>query len=175
VPKYELHTAWEQVAGFVVVLNAVDRQYLELLRRESKPVVMVSCEVAGFTCPVVQPDNRTGAFAATCHLIEHGHRRIAFMGNFIQTDVRERYEAYREALLSHGIQPDGGLLFETADNLEEGGEEAGRQLLAAGMPSTAVLAATDFNAIGVMNALRTAGLVLPRDQAIAGFDDVEAA
>ena len=174
VPRYDLHTAWDQVAGFVVVLNAVDLPYLEMLRREGKPVVMVSHAVAGFACPVVLPDNRHGAFEATRHLIEHGHRRIAFVGNFFQTDVRERYEAYREALLSHGIEPDPGLLVETADNLEGGGEEAGRRLLAAGMPSTAVLAATDFNAIGVMHALRAAGMVLPRDQAIAGFDDAEA-
>ncbi|MGD0834863.1 MAG: diguanylate cyclase [Candidatus Dormibacteria bacterium] len=175
VPRYELHAAWERVNGFVVVLNAVNRQYLDHLRREGKPVVMVSHEVAGFKCPMVQPDNRGGAFAATSHLIDHGHRRIAFVGNFFQTDVRERYEAYREALLSHGIEPEADLLIETADNLEDSGEAAGRQLLAAGLPSTAVLAATDFNAIGLMRAFRAAGLVLPRDQAVVGFDDAEAA
>ena len=66
------------------------------------------------------------------------------------------------------------LLFEATDNVERGGAEAGEAMLAAGLPSTAVVAGTDYNAIGVMGVLKAAGLVLPRDQAIVGFDDTEA-
>ena len=106
---------------------------------------------------------------------QHGHRRIAFVGSLFQPDTRERLDAYREALTDHGIAPDDSLLFETSDNLEGSGEAAGRAMLAAGLPSTAVIAATDFNALGVMKALGDAGLSLPDDQAIVGFDDVEAA
>ena len=79
-----------------------------------------------------------------------------------------------EALVDHGIEPDASLVFETADNLEGTGEEAGRAMLAAGMPSTAAFAATDYNALGLMRALSEAGLDLPDDQAVVGFDDVEA-
>src|ERR1035438_5090732 len=174
VPHYTLRAAWDQVAGFIVVVNAVDRSYLEALRDAGKPVVLLSEEVEGFSCPVVQADNRIGVLQAMGHLVEHGHRRIAFVGSLFQTDTRERYEAYREALVDHGIEPDDSLLFETADNLEGTGEEAGRAMLAAGMPSTAVFAATDYNALGLMKALSEAGLELPGDQAIVGFDDVEA-
>ena len=174
VPHYTLRAAWNQVAGFIVVVNAVDRSYLEALRMAGKPVVLLSAEVEGFSCPVVQADNRIGVLQAVAHLVEHGHRRIAFVGSLFQSDTRERYEAYREALRDHGIEPDDSLLFETADNLEGTGEEAGRAMLAAGMPSTAVFAATDYNALGLMKALSEAGLDLPGDQAIVGFDDVEA-
>jgi diguanylate cyclase (GGDEF)-like protein/PAS domain S-box-containing protein len=174
VPHYTLRAAWNQVAGFIVVVNAVDRSYLEALRTAGKPVVLLSAEVEGFSCPVVQADNRIGVLQAVAHLVEHGHRRIAFVGSFFQSDTRERYKAYREALRDHGIEPDDSLLFETADNLEGTGEEAGRAMLAAGMPSTAVFAATDYNALGLMKALSEAGLDLPGDQAIVGFDDVEA-
>jgi diguanylate cyclase (GGDEF)-like protein/PAS domain S-box-containing protein len=175
VPHYTLRAAWDQVAGFIVVVNAVDRSYLEALREAGKPVVLLSEEVEGFPCPVVQADNRAGVLQAVGHLVEHGHRRIAFVGSLFQSDTRERYQAYREALADHGIEPDDSLLFETADNLEGGGEEAARAMLAAGMPSTAVFAATDYNALGLMKALSDAGLDLPGDQAIVGFDDVEAA
>ena len=174
VPRYTLRAAWNQVAGFIVVVNAVDRSYLEALRMAGKPVVLLSAEVEGFSCPVVQADNRIGVLQAVAHLVEHGHRRIAFVGSLFQPDTRERYKAYREALRDHGIEPDDSLLFETADNLEGTGEEAGRAMLAAGMPSTAVFAATDYNALGLMKALSEAGLELPGDQAIVGFDDVEA-
>src|ERR1039458_7770398 len=72
VPNYGLRAAWEQVAGFIVVLNAVDRSYLEALREAGKPVVLLSQEVEGFSCPVVQADNRGGVRLAVAHLIEHG-------------------------------------------------------------------------------------------------------
>jgi diguanylate cyclase (GGDEF)-like protein/PAS domain S-box-containing protein len=175
VPQFALRAAWEQVAGFVVVVNAVDRAYLERLRDAGKPVVLLSEEVEGFACPVVRADNRNGVLEAVAHLVEHGHRRIAFVGSLFQADTRERFEAYRDALTAHGIAPDSSLMFEAADNLEGSGEAAARAMLAAGMPSTAVIAATDYNAMGIMKALAEAGLVLPRDQAIVGFDDVEAA
>ncbi len=174
VPHYSLRAAWEQVAGFIVVVNAVDRSYLQALRDAGKPVVLLSEEVEGFSCPVVRADNRIGVLQAMSHLVEHGHRRIAFVGSLFQKDTRERYEAYREALVDHGIEPDASLVFETADNLEGTGEEAGRAMLAAGMPSTAAFAATDYNALGLMRALSEAGLDLPDDQAVVGFDDVEA-
>ena len=174
VPEYTLRAAWDQVAGFIVVVNAVDRAYLEALRDAGKPVVLLSEEVEGFSCPVVGPDNRGGVLQAVAHLVEHGHRRIAFVGSSFQADTRERLDAYRKALAAHGITPDDGLVFETRDNLEGSAEVAARAMLAAGMPSTAVVAATDYNAMGLMKAFGEAGLVLPDDQAIVGFDDVEA-
>jgi diguanylate cyclase (GGDEF)-like protein/PAS domain S-box-containing protein len=175
VPQFTLRAAWDQVAGFVAMVNAVDRSYLETLRAAGKPVVLLSEEFEGFSCPVVRVDNRSGVLQAVAHLVEHGHQRIAFVGSFVQSDIRERFDAYREALLAHGITPDRSLLFEASDNLEDSGEEAARAMLAAGMPSTATVAATDCNAMGIMKALGEAGLVLPHDQAIVGFDDVVAA
>jgi len=84
VPQYTLRAAWDQVAGFVVVVNAVDRAYLETLQESGKPVVLLSEEVKGFSCPVVRPDNRGGVRQAVAHLVEHGHRRIAFVGSTLQ-------------------------------------------------------------------------------------------
>src|SRR5450432_3109600 len=92
-----------------------------------------------------------------------------------QDDIRERHEAYVEALIEAGIEPDPTLVFATADNDENCGFLAGQAMLADGMRSTAVMVATDVNAFGLMQALTGAGLELPRDQAIVGFDDVDAA
>ena len=129
-------------------VNGLDTEYLFALRAAGIPIVLVSTEVEGLDCPVVSADNFTGGCAAAEHLVGHGHRRIAFVGNLSQLDIRERYEAYRRTLTHHGIEPDDRLLFEVADNIEGGGAEGAEAMLAAGMPSTAVVAGTDSTPSG---------------------------
>jgi diguanylate cyclase (GGDEF)-like protein/PAS domain S-box-containing protein len=174
VSRYRRRAGWGHLAGVISLVDAVDAAYLFELQDNGIPVVLVSNEVEGLTCPVVSSDNLSGVASAVAHLVDHGHRRIAFVGNLRQSDIRERYEAYRQTLSSRGLEPDDRLLFVAIDNVERGGAEAGQAMLEAGLPSTAVVAGTDYNAIGVMKALRRAGLVLPRDQAVVGFDDTEA-
>jgi diguanylate cyclase (GGDEF)-like protein len=145
------------------------------LRDAGKPVVMVSQEVPGFDCPVVLPDNRWGTQRAVEHLIEHGHRRIGFVGWMAQEDIRRRHEAYQETLAAHGLPYDPGLLFPAGDNVTTGGEAAAELMIRAGMPATACFCANDYNAVGVIRGLTAAGYTLPRDQAMVSFDDVIAA
>ncbi|BEP15217.1 hypothetical protein acdb102_35280 [Acidothermaceae bacterium B102] len=166
---------WSQIAGFVSIVHAANDRSLLALRDEGKPLVVVSHEVAGLSCPIVMPDNFPGVRDAVRHLIEHGHRDIAFAGWMVQPDMRERYEAYRSALREAGIEPDPRLLYDTGDTMDTGGLAAGAAMLAAGLPHTAVVAGTDLNAIGILRALTAAGLELPRQQAVTGFDDTEAA
>ena len=166
---------WEHISGFVVILNAADRTYIQALRATGKPIVMVSQAFPGWDGPVVVPDNQAGVRASVIHLIEHGHRRIAFAGHVAQDDIRERYQSYQDTLVEYGIEPDARYFFDTSDNIESGGERAARRMMAAGLPSTAVVCGTDFNAIGLMRSLSDAGYHLPDDQAVVGFDGVNAA
>ena len=170
VPSSGLRISWERMKGFLIILNAVEPWFLDTLREAGKPAVVVSDDIAGFQGPTVRADNRGGILQAVAHLIEHGHRRIAFAGYQAQGDIRDRVAAYREALIAHGIEPDASLVFASTDNRETGGQVAARAMLAAGMPSTAVVAGNDRNAIGIIKVLTEAGLSLPRDQAIVGFD-----
>jgi diguanylate cyclase (GGDEF)-like protein len=165
------HVGWRGISGFITIANAVPRDYLEAIRDAGKPVVSIGNEEPGFACPAVLADNAGGTREAVEHLLAHGHHRIAFVGYLGEFDIRERYEAYRATLLVHGLEPDPELLFPAPNNLENGGTVAAQALLAAGLPSTAVFAATDLNAVGIMKVLQAAGLALPADQAIAGFDD----
>lgn len=174
-PDFQLPVGHDIVDGWIVVNNGVGKAYVHALRSAGKPVVLVSMELAGEDCPAVLPDNRSGVLEAVRHLLDHGHERIAFVGNLDQHDVRQRHRAYQEALATAGHPADPALLFDIHDNLLGGGLAAGTRLLAAGLPSTAVMAATDLNALGLMEALRVAGQVLPRDQAVIGFDDIELA
>ncbi|MCM4078011.1 substrate-binding and GGDEF domain-containing protein [Paractinoplanes hotanensis] len=164
--------ACDHAAGFVVIVNAASAKYLREIQAGGRPIVVISHEFPELDCPTVFPDNRVGVRAAVEHLIRHGHRRIAFAGFLGALDQQERCETYRRTLRAHGIEPDPDLIFEAADNQEAGGAGAARTMLAAGLPSTAVVAGTDLNAIGILRVLTEAGCRLPEDQAVVGFDDL---
>jgi len=182
LPGMELHegvaakaldrVGWERLAGFVAIGAATPPGYLAELRQAGKPVVAIGHEEPGLACPVVLVDNRGGIRQVVEHLISHGHSRIAFAGCLQQFDTQERYDSYLRTLSAHGIRPDPDLFFEAPDNVEFGGSVAGRRLLDARLPSTAVVAATDLNAVGIIKVLAQAGYRLPADQAITGFDNI---
>ena len=167
--------AWSEVDGVVSITTAVSGSYLQQLRAAGKPVVLISARPPDFEAPLVLPDNYGGTVAAVEHLIGHGHRRIGFVGNLSQPDVRDRYDAYAQALEAHDCLLDPALLFRAPNNDWAGGVEAARQLLAAPERPTALMVATDRNAIGLMRTLTDAGLSVPRDIAVVGFDNIEAA
>ncbi len=140
-----------------------------------KPLVYLSERPEGLRCCSVLPHNRDGARVSTLHLIEHGHRRIAFAGFLGQFDLRERYEGYLDAHREAGIEPDPALLFWTNNNLEMDGQELGRKFVEARLPCTALVAGTDKIALGMIPVLKQAGYAVPGELAIVGFDDIEKA
>ncbi|WP_125772864.1 substrate-binding domain-containing protein [Antribacter gilvus] len=169
-PPQGVQVGLDMVDGLIVITSAVDGDTLARLQGRGTPLVLVSERADGITAPVVTPDNSGGTRAAVEHLLGHGHRQIGFLGSLRQSDILERYEAYRLTLLEHGIEPQPEWFYGTADNQEASGSAAGRAAMAAGLPTTATLAATDRNAVGFVRALQAKGLLLPRDQALVGFD-----
>ncbi|RHA44517.1 PAS domain S-box protein [Cellulomonas rhizosphaerae] len=161
------------VDGLVVVGKALRSDRLATVQHWGRPVVLVSELPQGPDDVVVVPDNGGGVRAAVEHLLGHGHTAIGFIGSQLQLDMRERFAAYRETLAEHGIEVRDSWVYDASDNHEQGGADAAARLLAAGVPTTAVVAATDRNAIGFQHALRAAGLILPRDQAVFGFDHAD--
>lgn len=178
-PTFTAPVAWDHIAGFVVLADAITGDYLDRLRAAGKPVVLLGHRTAGGDLPAVVADNGAGTRAAVGHLIEHGHRRIAFTGFVDATDVAERHDAYTRTLLEHGIEPDPVLFLPAADNLESGVAWATpqtlRDVVCRGLGATAIVAATDRNAIGLLRAMAAAGVRSPGDVALTGFDDTEVA
>ncbi|OII64739.1 LacI family transcriptional regulator [Streptomyces sp. CC53] len=118
-------------------------------------------------------DNRGGARQLTEHLLSLGHRRIGYVaGPAERTTTRHRLEGHREALRSAGLpdQPDALLLHGAYTRAS--GYAATRELLAREPSLTAVVAANDTVALGACAALRDAGLRIPQDVSVAGFDDL---
>jgi DNA-binding LacI/PurR family transcriptional regulator len=118
-------------------------------------------------------DNVNGGYQATRHLLDMGRKRIAFLGNTTRRcpEFAARYEGYLEAFCIAGLDSDPRLKVD-ADNLEELGIQAINSLLASGESFDAVFAVTDVIAIGAMKALQEAGLRVPEDVSVVGFDDV---
>jgi len=159
--------AWDHVDGWIV---ARDTDGVELMTEAGAVVVTLSASVAGV--PAVLPDNHGGVKAGVGHLIAHGHRRIAFLGNLGNTDIAERFAAYQATLAAHGLPFDERLMVPTEGEAAWHGARAVQTLLASGVDFTAVVAGNDMNALGVIEALLAAGLRLPEDCAVIGFDDL---
>lgn len=116
-------------------------------------------------------DSRAGSFAMVRHLVGRGHSRITMIAG--RGGPQEmRVEGYSAALIEAGGVPDV-VLDDTFD--EKGGHRAAQVVLARDLRPTAIFAANDLMAIGVMQALRNAGVSIPAEIAVAGFDDISAA
>jgi LacI family transcriptional regulator len=125
--------------------------------------------------PSVSAAHASGADQAMQHLLELGHRRIAYIAGprgWVATEDRRR--GYHAALAAAGILPDPALTVETTPEISHGQDAAG-QLLNLPDPPTAILCFNDNNAIGAIQAARARGLRVPEDLSVVGFDDVESA
>ncbi len=143
---------------------------IEDLRLSRAPVVALwqGTELPGIAA--VDVDNRCGVQLAVAHLRSLGHRRIAFVGSRSQGDIRERREAFVDALALVG-QPIELVGLEVA-NTPTDGVAAVRALMALELPPTAVVASTDVIAAGILHGAAALGLHVPDDLSIVGFDDI---
>ncbi|WP_202840480.1 LacI family DNA-binding transcriptional regulator [Luteimonas saliphila] len=135
----------------------------------SMPVVLMGSPVAADGPASIGVDNHGGAKAMMEHLLEAGHRSIAFLsGPDDNFDARERLRGYTDALAAAGLEP---WVF-PGDFDEASGHRAGGALIQAPRRPDAVFAANDMMALGCMFALSQGGVRVPDDIAIAGFDDI---
>jgi LacI family transcriptional regulator len=120
----------------------------------------------------VLPDNFGGARALAHHLADLGHRRLAVISGPPQlTTTRDRLEGFRQGLRERGLDlPSEAVL--PGDFSRNSGEAAGEELLRRALPVTAVFALNDQMAVGALSAFRRAGLRVPQDVSLAGFDDM---
>lgn len=124
----------------------------------------------GFTN--VETDDLQGSMLITQHLLELGHRKIAFLcGPTSSPWAQERLEGYRRALRDAQVEPDDHLLFNAGVTIEEG-EKAALQMLNEAPTFTALQAASDMAAIGAANIFLNQGVQIPKDLSVAGFGNV---
>jgi LacI family transcriptional regulator len=168
--KAALRSMRGRVDGLVVMLPDLDA--LELLAHlpDGAPVVLLNRAVGQF--PALTIDNHGGARAMVRHLLALGHRRIGtIVGAKSNADAGERLRGYRAALAEAAV-PRRAEWEVRGDFTEAGGHAAVGALLAAAERPTAIFAANDAMAIGALSALREAGVRVPHEMAVAGFDDI---
>jgi LacI family transcriptional regulator len=120
----------------------------------------------------VEYDNEAGAHAMTSHLLSAGHRRILVLpGSVGYTTTEARTAGYRNALAAHGVAEDPDLVLHGNYTYEDG-ERLVRGALERKTGFTAVFAGSDMVAAGALEALQAAGLRVPEDVSLAGYDDI---
>lgn len=160
-----------RVDGLLLMSPHADAAFLQNNLSRDLPTVLVNTRLASDDYCALSVDNDGGARLMVAHLLALGRQRIAFIqGPPGNRDAAERELGFRESLASHAL--DHPLIMLRGDFSEESGYRVGRQILAMTPRPDAVFAANDMMAIGCMTALREAGIAMPGEIAIGGFDDV---
>jgi len=158
----------------IVTSSRIGDLYQDDLQETGVPVVLINSHNDQGHARVVSisVDNRHGGYVATQHLLNLGHRRIAYVAGLpAHSDDLDRYAGYQDALREAGVPLDERLVIE-GDGRASGGERALPTLLALDPPPTAAFCYNDMTAIGLLAAARRAGLRLPEELAVVGFDDI---
>ncbi|MBP3961760.1 LacI family DNA-binding transcriptional regulator [Paenibacillus lignilyticus] len=163
------------VDGAIIMGTAISDSLILQVASESFPIVVLDRELRGDYVHNVLITNEQGGYDAVAHLIKLGRRNIEFLsGPSAAFDNTQRYEGYKRALLEHDL-PVPKRIAMHGRFLEAGGYQAVKLLLASKRLPDAIFAANDEMAIGAIRALHEAGLRVPEDIAIVGFDNINLA
>ena len=167
--------------GVLAISLPLSREQLAQFGRAGVALVSVDTVTPGVPQTIV--DDVAGGRLATGHLIGLGHRRIGFVGDMAFakplaglgfTSSTDRLRGYRQALAEAGVSSEAGLIRRGPHDAATAAEHAA-QLLKAHDPPTAIFAASDTQAIGVLAAAERLGVTVPGQLSIIGFDDIESA
>jgi LacI family transcriptional regulator len=166
-----IRTMRGRVDGLLVMPPEGDGSYLHDALPPGLPAVLVNHDQTHGEAIAVGVDNHGGARAITEHLVECGYRRIAHIaGPRHNRDARDRQRGFADAIAA--TLGERGPIIVPGDFTEAGGAEAARLLIAGKVPFDAIFCANDMMALGCMSVLADAGLAIPDDVGVAGFDDI---
>lgn len=161
-----------QVDGLIFVTNHPDDGALAAAINDSGQVVILDEDVAGTSVPKLFCDNDQGGYLAGRHLAEAGHRRVLFIGggDSMLSGTR-RFAGFKRAMMEIWGK-DAQIERYEGEYLAEFGRAAAQRMLAAELKVTAAFATSDEITIGVLEVLNAAGIRVPQDLSLVGFDDV---
>jgi len=161
----------QDVEGLVLLSPVLDRDSLGRGASAVPTVVVGTTAVRAPRCDVIINDDALGAELALAHLIALGHERVAHIDGQTGPGAEERRAGYLTAMARHRLEPQ----IASGEFTDEGGYRAGRALLEGSRTPTAIFACNDLAAIGAMTALEEAGLSVPGDVSLVGYDNTSLA
>ena len=161
-----------KVAGVALMTSELDSALIDELARREVAVVFLDIGTPGQHMSNLRVDYEAGIEEAIGHLVALGHRRVALISGppHLRSAAR-RLEAFRRSMTEH--LPGVPVRIYGGDFKLEGGRRAAREMLAEGELPTAVISANDMMALGAIAELHKAGVSIPRDVSVVGFDDIE--
>jgi LacI family transcriptional regulator len=170
--EYVARLSRGMVDGLLIVLPRGLPDYVEQLRADDFPFVLIDYDDDAPGCGVVNASNHRGTRDAVRHLVGLGHRRIGFItGRDNVGATHSRLAGYRDEMAAAGLLVRPGDVLE-GDFMETRGHAAGLEMLSRPDRPTAIFASSDMAAFGVMRAADDLGLEVPRDVSVVGFDDI---
>ena len=159
-----------RVDGLIMTPYGPDQGYLQIEREHGTPLVFVDRQPQGIVADAVLTDNQVWAEVATKHLIDHGHRRIAFLGDDLEIPTaRDRRAGYRQAMAANGCQVPADFVVGDVTS-EDAATAAVSRLLESDDPPTALVTGQNLITIGAVRGLHRARR--QHDVALVGFDDI---
>jgi LacI family transcriptional regulator len=160
------------VDGVIFTTATSDSAVLKEAVRQGAPVVLFNRYVQDIDCDRVTTDNLGGGRIVARYFAGHGHERIGLIsGNQKASTAIEREKGFLEELGAHGFDP-GAVLRQPGDFSYHRSRRAMRELIECDAPPTAVFCANDLTALGAIDAAREAGVRIPEDVWVVGFDDI---
>jgi len=161
-----------KVDGVAIMTSEMDLGLIKELARRGVPLVFMDVGRVGPRMSHVLIDYGNGIRQAVDHVVGLGHKRLAFItGPLDLHSARTRRQAFVDGMRAHHLRPDPRLIRE-GTHTADGGQKAMAALLRGGKPPTAVVCSNDWTAIGALHAIDAAGLRVPEDLSVVGFDDI---
>ena len=168
--------AEKRIDGMIVISTGDDRTLRGLLQGLTIPTVLLDREITHVNCDIVETAHLQGGFMATEHLIALGHRRIACLaGPQDLNPSAQRIQGWRNALDQAGLTAESSHLLWNSDFTSQGGFNTLQSILATPTPPTSVFVCNDLMCLGALSAAHEAGVHVPRELSLIGFDDIELA
>ena len=161
-----------KVDGVAMMTSEMDAGLIKELSKRNVPIVFMDVGQMGPRMSHVSIDYGNGVRQAVDHVVQLGHKHVSFITGPLELhSARTRRQAFVDGLRHHGVTLDRKLIRE-GTHTAEGGEKAMKELLKLSRLPTAVVCSNDWTAIGALHAIHAAGLRVPEDISLVGFDDI---
>jgi LacI family transcriptional regulator, galactose operon repressor len=172
IPRFIL----ERSIDGIIIAGKVPDVFIDEILKYNLPIVLIDYQTPNHPIPSVTCDNIQGGITATMHLINQGHKSIAFIGGDVShPSISDRLIGYKKALTNASLSVDKELIITTSESTDrQGGYNSAKVLFSKNKNITAIYACNDAMAIGVMHFAKDNNIKIPEDISLIGFDDVEA-